>query len=193
MADVHHCHCRAAARRCIQLHIEPYVPLPTHPICGLDLTAAFLCTVVSYPFAIVNAFISFSLLYLYTPWSKKKYDWKPPFRATWPVVAFFFLSNVFLAVAPLVPPAEGLSPYVSLFPEPLHVYGRCVNDYLKLYQESLPYWLHVVVAIGVFALGSVIWIVYAVILPRSQGYKLESVEEVGEDGVQRDVFRRKYE
>ncbi|EIM87629.1 high affinity methionine permease [Stereum hirsutum FP-91666 SS1] len=130
----------------------------------------FVLNLVSYPFAIVNAFISFSLLYLYTPWSRKKYDWSPPFRATWPVVLFFFLSNVFLAIAPLVPPAPGLSPY-----------------------ESLPYWLHVVVAIGVFAVGGAIWIFYAVVLPRSRGYRLESVEEVGEDGVQRDVFRRKYE
>lgn len=53
--------------------------------------------------------------------------------------------------------------------------------------------MHVVVAIGVFAVGGAIWIFYAVVLPRSRGYRLESVEEVGEDGVQRDVFKRKYE
>ena len=60
-------------------------------------------------------------------------------------------------------------------------------------QENLPYWLHVVVAIGVFALGGAIWFVYAHVLPRRGGYRLESVEVLGEDGVKRDVITKKYD
>lgn len=45
---------------------------------------------------------------------KFKYNWHPPFRAYTPVVGFFFLSNIFLAFAPLIPPAAGFSVYEKL-------------------------------------------------------------------------------
>lgn len=68
---------------------------------------------VSYPLAIINALISGGLLLLYTP-VLRHWNWAPPFRATIPVVLFFFLSNVFLVIAPLVPPPPGSSVYKSL-------------------------------------------------------------------------------
>ena len=40
--------------------------------------------------------------------------WAPPVRATLPVVTFFFLSNLFLVIAPLVPPESGPSVYDNL-------------------------------------------------------------------------------
>ena len=124
--------------------------------------------VVSYPLAIINAFISAGLLFLYTPYSKRAgFNWAPPFRASWPVVLFFFLSNVFLSIAPLVPPAPGMSPYISL-----------------------PYWLHVVVSLGVFVVGGIYWVVWARVLPRLGKYRLERHLEIQDDGVSRSVFTK---
>lgn len=128
----------------------------------------FILNLVSYPLAIINAFISAGLLFLYTPYSKRGgFNWAPPFRASWPVVLFFFLSNVFLSIAPLVPPAPGMKPY-----------------------KNLPYWLHVVVALGVFALGGVYWVFWARILPRLGRYRLERDTEIQDDGVSRSVFKK---
>lgn len=45
---------------------------------------------------------------------KSAYEWKPPFHAYYPVIACFFLSNVFLVFAPLIPPAAGFRPYAHL-------------------------------------------------------------------------------
>lgn len=128
----------------------------------------FVLNLVSYPLAIINAFISAGLLFLYTPYSKRAgFNWAPPFRASWPVVLFFFLSNVFLSIAPLVPPAPGMSPYISL-----------------------PYWLHVVVSLGVFVVGGIYWVVWARVLPRLGKYRLERHLEIQDDGVSRSVFTK---
>ncbi|THH13249.1 hypothetical protein EW146_g6945 [Bondarzewia mesenterica] len=71
----------------------------------------FVLNLVSYPLAIINAAISAGLLFLYTPYARRAgFDWAPPFRASWPVVFFFLLSNIFLAIAPLVPPSGGNGP-----------------------------------------------------------------------------------
>lgn len=62
-----------------------------------------------------------------------RYNWNPPFQTYLPIIGFFFLSNVFLVFAPLVPPAAGFQPY-----------------------EHLPYWvssLHYLVA-ALFKLAS---------------------------------------
>jgi hypothetical protein len=103
---------------------------------------------------------------LYTPLGARLgFVWRPPFRASAPVVAFFFFSNVFLAVAPLVPPAPGQSVYIAL-----------------------PYWLHVVVGIGILALGAVYWVLWTRVLPRVGRYQLVRRDEVQDDGVSRSVF-----
>jgi hypothetical protein len=44
----------------------------------------------------------------------KSYDWAPPFRAYKFAVVFFFLSNVFLVVVPMIPPSVGYEPYEHL-------------------------------------------------------------------------------
>jgi hypothetical protein len=67
--------------------------------------------VVSYPLAVINAAISAGLIYVYMFRSS---DWNPPFRAPLLVTVFFLLSNVFLSVAPLVPPLPGHQVYESL-------------------------------------------------------------------------------
>ncbi|KAH8923865.1 high affinity methionine permease [Atractiella rhizophila] len=124
----------------------------------------FCLNLVSYPLAIINAAISGGLIYFYF---YKRHEWSPPFRATIPVVIFFFLSNLFLSVAPLVPPEDGSKVY---------------ND--------LPYWLHVVVSIGVFAIGTAYWVVWARIMPALGNYKRERRWVLQSDGVSRSVFTK---
>lgn len=79
--------------------------------------------------------------------NRDKYAWNPPVRATLPVVLFFFVVNIFLVVVPLVPPSPGNEPY-----------------------ESIPYYLHAVVAFGILAAGGVYWLIWAVLLPKLGEY-----------------------
>lgn len=77
------------------------------------------------------------------------------------------LSNIYLVVAPFVPPTNGQNVYVSL-----------------------PYYLHCVVGIGILALGAVYWVLWAVLLPKIGGYRLVRKSRVMEDGWTRNVFER---
>ncbi|KAI9648317.1 methionine permease [Ciborinia camelliae] len=130
----------------------------------------FILNVISYPLAVVNVFVSLALLILYIrPFSPDRHPqhWAPPFRATWPVVLFFLLSNVYLVVAPFVPPSEGQNVY-----------------------KSLPYYLHCIVGIAFFGAGAIYWFIWAQILPRIGGYKLVREQIVTADGWSGNVFRR---
>lgn len=74
---------------------------------------------ITYPISLINMLVSFGLLYLHTPLRFQLSPtlharWAPPFRAWTPVVVAFFLSNVFLVIAPLVPPAPGFKVYENL-------------------------------------------------------------------------------
>jgi len=57
--------------------------------------------------------ISGGLLLLYTP-AFKPYEWCPPFQAWKSIVTFFFLSNIFLAIVPMIPPSPGFDVYEHL-------------------------------------------------------------------------------
>jgi hypothetical protein len=68
---------------------------------------------LSYPFALFKLLTSGGLLLLYTrPF--KSYNWDPPFRAHKYAVVFFFLSNVFLTVVPMMPLSAGFELYEHL-------------------------------------------------------------------------------
>lgn len=124
-------------------------------------------SVISYPLAVVNAFVSAGLVYLYL--NRAAWNWNPPIRATLPVAVFFFLSNIYLIVAPFVPPTEGQNIY-----------------------ETLPYWIHCVVGFGILAAGGVYWLFWAVIGPKVGRYELVRETVVDEiDGWERHVFLRK--
>lgn len=110
--------------------------------------------------------MSGGLIYIYLNRSKFP-SWAPGIRASLPVVIFFFLSNVYLVVAPYVPPDAGESVY-----------------------KELPYYLHCVVAIGIFAIGAIYYIAWAVVLPRLGKYTLVKETIVGEDGWSRSIFTR---
>jgi hypothetical protein len=88
-------------------------------------------------------------------------------KASLPVAVFFLLSNIYLVVAPFVPPSDGNSIY-----------------------ETLPYWLHCVVGFAVIFAGGLYWLVWAVILPKIGGYRLERETLVDEiDGWERHMFK----
>jgi hypothetical protein len=71
-------------------------------------------------------------------------------------------------VAPFVPPSDGQNVY-----------------------ESLPYYLHCVVGIGIILAGAVYWLFWAVILPKLGGYELVRETVVQDDGWSRNVFSKK--
>ena len=121
---------------------------------------------ISYPLAIVNVFVAGALIHLYL--HKAEFNWNAPIKATLPVAVFFLLSNIYLTVAPFVPPSDGNSVY-----------------------ETLPYYLHCVVGIAIIAAGGVYWVIWAVVLPKLGGYTLEREVVVDDiDGWERHVFRR---
>ncbi|KAI9825522.1 MAG: hypothetical protein M1819_000514 [Sarea resinae] len=124
----------------------------------------FLVNLISYPLSIVNAFVSAGLIYIYLN-RKKFHDWNPPIRATLPVVIFFFLSNLYLVASPYVPPDAGQNVY-----------------------KHLPYYLHCVVALGIFAAGAIYWVGWAVVLPKIGGYRLIKETRLEADGWTRSVF-----
>ncbi|KAL4996894.1 amino acid/polyamine transporter I [Aspergillus recurvatus] len=127
----------------------------------------FLVNLISYPLAIVNVFVSAGLVYIYLTKEKNFPNWAPGIRATLPVTIFFCLSNIYLVVAPYIPPSAGQSVY-----------------------EELPYYLHCVVALGIFALGAIYYLVWAVAMPRLGGYVLVKETVVDADGWSRSVFTK---
>jgi hypothetical protein len=127
--------------------------------------------VISYPLAVINVFVAAALIHLYLyPFSihRNPQQWTPPFRATLPIAIFFLLSNIYLVVAPFVPPSEGQNVY-----------------------KALPYYLHCVVGIAIFVAGAIYWLFWAVLLPRLGGYELVRDLVVMEDGWTRNVFSRR--
>lgn len=76
------------------------------------------------------------------------------------------LSNIYLVIAPFVPPNQDGSVY-----------------------EELPYWIHCVVGFGIIAAGGVYWLIWAIVLPKIGGYRLEREVVVDDiDGWERNLF-----
>ncbi|EZG02487.1 hypothetical protein H106_07335 [Trichophyton rubrum CBS 735.88] len=126
----------------------------------------FILNVISYPLAVVNVFVAGGLIHLYL--HRESYQWAPPFSATLPIVTFFLLSNIYLTVAPFVPPTEGQNVY-----------------------KSLPYYLHCIVGVSIIAAGGVYWLVWARLLPWLRGYTLECEVITQQDGWSRRRFYHK--
>ncbi|KAK6992681.1 high affinity methionine permease [Favolaschia claudopus] len=125
----------------------------------------FLLSISSYSLTLINTFVSFGLLLLHTK-AYRAWGWNPPFRAPRAVVVVVFVSNVFLALTPLVPPGPGQRPPY----------------------EGIPYYTHVLVTIAASQLGVLYWWIWSIWLPRRNGYTLKREWEVQEDGVSRFVF-----
>ncbi|CAL9733762.1 high-affinity methionine permease [Monosporozyma servazzii] len=129
----------------------------------------FIMNLVSYPLNIINFCISLGLLWIYWERRQGRMEWDPPLKAGVPVTAFFTLANLYLIIAPYVPPSGGESVY-----------------------ESLPYWIHCVVTWGVFGIGAVYYLVWAQLLPWKGGYTLVNKEIIGEDGFWRNKISKVY-
>ncbi|KLO05674.1 amino acid transporter [Schizopora paradoxa] len=127
----------------------------------------FIVQVNMLPSSVASLLVTGGLLFLHSPYAKARtaWAWDPPFKAWRSVTVFFFASNLFLVIVPLVPPAPGMEVFANL-----------------------PYWLPVVAALGIGGLGAAYWYMYWVYLPSRGGYKLEKMFLVQEDGVSRSVF-----
>lgn len=101
----------------------------------------FILNLISYPLSVINTAISLALIVLTV--RRKHYNWDPPIKATLPVTVFFFLSSLYLVVAPYIPPSADQNVY-----------------------EELPYYLHCVVGLGIFAAGAVYWVIRFHVLPQ---------------------------
>jgi amino acid transporter len=124
----------------------------------------FILNVISYPLSIVNVFVSIALIWIYT--HREQYNWNPPVKATFPVVVFFLLTNIYLVIAPYIPPET---------PEQ-NVYA------------SLPYYLHCVVGLAIFGAGGIYWLFWAILLPKLGGYHLEKEVHKDAESWTRNVF-----
>ncbi|KAF7303614.1 High affinity methionine permease [Mycena indigotica] len=124
----------------------------------------FLLSMSSYSLTLVNTGVSFGLLLLHSSY-RKSWHWDPPFRAPLAVIIGFFLSNVFLAVTPLIPPAPGKETF-----------------------ERIPYYMHILVTILASQLGVLYWAVFFRWLPQRGGYELKREQVLQDDGVSRVVF-----
>ncbi|KAI0084678.1 amino acid/polyamine transporter I, partial [Irpex rosettiformis] len=129
----------------------------------------FMLNASSYPLSIINTLISGGLLLIRTAGTEfsKLYTWNPSFHACYPVIAFFFVSNVFLVFAPLIPPIPAFRPY-----------------------EHLPYWLHVSQGFVIALIGLIYWYINFRWLPRRGGYIIVRERIVQEDGISRNVMKK---
>ncbi|KAJ7624315.1 APC amino acid permease [Mycena polygramma] len=124
----------------------------------------FLLSMSSYSLTLINTLVSFGLLLLHSK-AYRAWAWDPPFRAPRTIVWLFFISNVFLALIPMIPPAPGQRTF-----------------------EHIPYYMHVVVTIAASQLGVAYWAIWSVWLPRRNGYALKREWKIQDDGVSRFVF-----
>ncbi|CCD27085.1 Mup1p NDAI_0J01930 [Naumovozyma dairenensis CBS 421] len=130
----------------------------------------FVLNLISYPMNIINFVISAGLLWIYWERRQGRIEWNPPIKAGIFITSFFMISNVYLIVAPYIPPSDGESVY-----------------------KTIPYWLHCVVAWGIFAFGGLYYVVWAQILPRIFHYKLDTKDILGEDGFWRVQIVKVYD
>ncbi|CAN6653408.1 high-affinity methionine permease [Trichomonascus vanleenenianus] len=128
----------------------------------------FILNLISYPLSIVNTFVALALIGIYLRRDNFP-DFKPKIKATLPVTIFFLLSSIYLVIAPFVPPSAGQNVY-----------------------EHLPYYLHCVVAIGIFAAGGLYWLLWSQILPRIGGYTIDRATATEESGWTRQVLIKRY-
>lgn len=150
---------------------SPFVGLFQHWIvCIVTIVAPppgdaynFVMNLISYPLNVVNTLVAAGLLWLHYQNYRGVREWNPPIRASVPVIFFFFLSSLYLIVAPYIPPTHGQTVY-----------------------EHLPYWIHPVVTWGIFGVGLLYWIMWVKVLPAIGGYKLVAKEVLGDDGFWRN-------
>ncbi|ODV94555.1 hypothetical protein PACTADRAFT_50432 [Pachysolen tannophilus NRRL Y-2460] len=152
---------------------SPFVGLFEHwLICVITIVAPpagdaynFVLNLISYPLNIINFFVAIGLLWLHFRAHRGEIEWKPPIRSPIIVTFFFALASLYLVIAPYIPPDDGQSVYTSM-----------------------PYWTHCVAAWGVFFVGFVYWVIWALVLPKLGHYKLVNKEILDSDGFWKNKF-----
>ena len=122
---------------------------------------------ITYPLSVINAVISFGIIYLSLSDPSPDSGWSRLGVRTKLAAAFFGFANTFLFLVPLFKPPSGSEPYAAL-----------------------PYWTHAAGGWTVFASGFLYWLIWAKILPWKGRYELYQVKDVGGDGLMRNAFRR---
>lgn len=112
----------------------------------------FLVNLSTYPGSVMNMFLALALIIIYVRGKKHYPDWNPSIKATLPVAVFFFLANLYLIIAPFIPPDTPSE-----------------NTY-----KTLPYYLHCVVGIGLLVAGGIWWLFAFKIWPYLRGYVVKT-------------------
>lgn len=123
----------------------------------------FLVDLYTYPGAIIDGLVAAGLIYLYF---NKAEQWTSPFRTWLPVIVVYFLSNVFLAVTPFIPPNGSAS------------------------AAGYPYYVFPVVGLGVLGLGAAWWAWFMKLWPRLAGHKIVAERFIAEDGREVVQYRK---
>lgn len=138
----------------------------------------FVANLITYPLSVVNGFVGLGILWINFRKNERTLkfgghvkvlpalfpEWKPYIKATWPVAVFFILGNLYLIVAPFVPPQKASQ-----------------NQY-----TTLPYWIHACVGLCLYGAGLLYWLLVFQIWPRIRGYTIETEEYVDSDGWSRE-------
>ena len=114
----------------------------------------FILDLEGYPSSVINLFVVIGLFIL---------RWRAPglsrpFKAPWPIPAFFLAGQTFLIVAPFLRPPGGKG------------------------DTSLPYWLYPIVGIAVLFAGVFYWFGWRVLLPRLGRFEYKEKKSVLADG-----------
>ncbi|EME88719.1 uncharacterized protein MYCFIDRAFT_185287 [Pseudocercospora fijiensis CIRAD86] len=106
----------------------------------------FILDLEGYPLSIINLFVVVGFFWLRYACSDAEIP--RPFRCWWPIAALFLCAQVFLILAPFLPPQDGKG------------------------DTSLPYWLYPVVGIMILVSGAIYWAVRYRLLPAISKYNL---------------------
>lgn len=115
---------------------------------------SFITNLYTYPGAFINIFVAAGLIWLHF---KKSENWTSPWHTYFPVSLFFLITNVFLVVAPFVPPN--------------------IVDI-----DGYPFYVFPIVGLLVPGLGAVYWLGWTKLFPKIGGYRVEAERSVGPDG-----------
>jgi amino acid transporter len=125
----------------------------------------FIVNLYTYPGAWINSFVAAGLIYLQY---QKSRPWNPGWRTFLPVTGIFFLCNVFLAIVPFIPPADG-----------------------DFWADGYPYYVFPVVGVGVLLLGAFYWALWTKFWPAVRGHKIVAERIVDERNGEEVIRYRK--
>lgn len=123
----------------------------------------FIVDLYTYPGAWINGFVTAGLIYLQF---KKSENWSSPWKTFLPISVIYTLANIFLAVAPFIPPTGSWN------------------------ADGYPYFVFPVVGVAVLILGAVYWAVWFRMWPAFRGYRIEAQRVIDADGSEVVRYRK---